>query len=121
MAEPNSTHDLIRYITWEATRLAGALTKIRLIKFLYLADVYLFGLAGRRATPYRWRFYHYGPWAIDAQQDIEGSTQVGVIEAETRPREDEIGEMTLYTARGTPPDIEPTFGLPFEIQLKDAI
>jgi len=121
MARPSPTHDLIRYITWEATQLSGALTKIRLIKFLYLADVYLFGLADRRATPYRWRFYHYGPWALDAQQDIEDSVQAGAIDAERRPREDEVGEMTLYAARGMRPDIERAFGLGFETQLRDAI
>src|SRR5713101_6162809 len=98
---PDPHHELVRYITWEATRLAGALTKIRLIKFLYLADVHLFGLVGRRATPYRWRFYHYGPWAPDAQQDIEDLAQSGVIEATTRPRDDEVGEMTLYSTAGT--------------------
>lgn len=118
---PGSHHELIRYITAEATRLAGALTKIRLIKFLYLADVYLFGLVGQRATPYRWRFYHYGPWALDAQQDIEDLAQLGVIEATTRPRDDEVGEMTLYSTAGTSPDIERVFGLQFETQLSDAI
>src|SRR5437870_357159 len=103
MPEPTPPHELIRYITSEATRLAGALTKIRLIKFLYLADVYLFGLAGQRATPYRWRFFHYGPWAVDAQEDIDASVQSGLIEATVRSREDEIGEMTLYSARGASP------------------
>jgi len=121
MARPSPTQDLIRYITWEATRLTGALTKIRLIKFLYLADVYLFTLTGRRATPYRWRFYHYGPWALDAQQDIEGSTHLGVIDAERRSRDDEVGEMTVYAARGTRPAIEDALGFTFETQLGDAI
>ena len=119
MASPH--HELVRYITWEATRLAGALTKIRLIKFLYLADVYLFGLVGQRATPYRWRFYHYGPWALDAQQDIEDLAQSGVIEATTKSRDHEVGEMTLYSTAGTSPDIERTFGLRFETRLSDAI
>lgn len=118
---PGSHDELIRYITWEATRLAGALTKIRLIKFLYLADVYLFGLVGQRATPYRWRFYHYGPWTLDAQQDIEDLAQSGAIEAKSRPRDDEIGEMTLYSTLGPAPDIEQAFGLRFETRLNDAI
>jgi hypothetical protein len=121
MATPSPSRDLIRYITWEATQLSGALTKIRLIKFLYLADVYLFGLAERRATSYRWRFYHYGPWALDAQQDIEDSAQAGAIDAERRAREDDVGEMTLYAARGPRPDLERAFGLGFETQLKDSI
>jgi hypothetical protein len=121
MPEPNPRHDLIRYITAEATRVAGALTKIRLIKFLYLADVYLFGLTGQRATPYSWRFYHYGPWALDAQQDIDALAGSGAIVTEARPRDDDVGEMTLYSARGAPPDIERQFGVRFETRLKDAI
>lgn len=118
---PYPHHDLICHITWEATRLAGALTKIRLIKFLYLADVYLFGLVGQRATPYRWRFYHYGPWALEAQRDIEDLAQSGAIEATTRPRDDEIGEMTLYSTSSLAPNIEQSFGLRFETRLNDAI
>jgi len=121
MAEPNPEHDLIRYITSEATRVGGALTRIRLIKFLYLADVYLFGLTGRRATPYRWRFYHYGPWALDAQQDIDALAATGAIAAEARARDDDVGEMTLYSARELPPNIEGEFGLRFEMQLRGAI
>src|SRR5262249_15184271 len=121
MAIPGALDELIRYITWEATRRAGALTRIRLIKFLYLADVYLFGLSGRRATPYLWRFYHYGPWALDAQAAIDHLAEVGAIDAERRVREDEVGEMTLYSATGTQPEVERVFGHAFETQLADSI
>lgn len=45
----------------------------------------------------------------------------GAIEARTQPLADQVGEMTLYSSAGIPPDIEHAFGIRFQTQLSDAI
>jgi hypothetical protein len=87
---------LIQFIVGRAGHFAGGVSRIRLIKFLYLADVHWFALREHRATPYPWRFYHYGPWTLEAQQDIERCVAAQLILPETLSRADDTGEMTIY-------------------------
>ena len=89
---------LIRFLVSCATSFNGAVSRIRLIKFLYLADVHSFRFFSRTATGYRWRFYHYGPWTLEAQQDIDDCAARNVIQPATVPRVDEVGDVTLYSA-----------------------
>jgi len=103
---PADRRDLIRLIVAYAAERKGAVSKIRLIKFLYLADVHAFQWTQQTITGYSWRFYHYGPWAQEAQVEIDESVATGIIEPIAVTREDETGEITLYRAPGalpTPP------------------
>jgi Protein of unknown function (DUF4065) len=71
---------LIHLIVAYATERRGAVSKIRLIKFLYLADVHAFQRTQQTLTGYPWRLYHYGPWAIEAQAEISDCATSGVID-----------------------------------------
>jgi uncharacterized phage-associated protein len=57
--------NLIKYFVY-ATK--GYITKMQLIKFLYLADLYAVKWTDKQLTDLDWRFYHFGPWneGIDA-------------------------------------------------------
>ena len=76
--------DLLRYITWYATQLGIKLSTNRLIKFLYLADLYQARLKdGETITGFPWRFIYYGPYCSEAWQCIEKATEKGLILKET--------------------------------------
>lgn len=74
--------ELVRLIAWQATSRHGALTAIRLVKFLYLADLYFARRnGGKTLTGWRWRFVHYGPFCGEALDAIKTATDRGVIAA----------------------------------------
>ena len=113
-----SCRALIQFIAWYASRGGVGISKIRLIKFLYLADVQSFRLSGQKATPYKWLFYHYGPWTVEAQRDIEECVMEGVIVPQAFAPEEEAGEITLYRATGPDPNLYQSFstGLEFAVR-----
>ena len=94
--EHGNPHALIHFIS----SLGGSgLSKIRLIKFVYLADVHEFQRTRRKATPYLWRFYHYGPWTLEVQQDIDACVAFELLDTTPYVREQEGDEIVLYRAR----------------------
>lgn len=57
-------NDIIAYILWLASEEGIELTPIRLVKFLYLADLYHARfMEGQTMTGWDWRFHHFGPWS----------------------------------------------------------
>ncbi|MGB3639912.1 MAG: type II toxin-antitoxin system antitoxin SocA domain-containing protein [Rivularia sp. (in: cyanobacteria)] len=50
---------LIKYFAY-ATK--GHVTKIQLIRFLYLAELYAVKWTGKQLTQLDWYYYHLGPW-----------------------------------------------------------
>lgn len=73
-------YDLIRYIVWYATQHEIALTTVRLVKFLYLADLYYARTYnGETLTKFPWAFVHYGPYCTEAMEAIEGVASTGII------------------------------------------
>jgi len=109
---------LIQFITWYASRSSGGISKIRLIKFLYLADVHSFRLRRQKVTPYNWSFYHYGPWTLEAQLDIEQCVTEGVIQPQQFAPGGDTEEITLYRASGPDPNIYQRLTAGFEFALK---
>ncbi len=74
--------DLIDFIVWYATTRGEALTPIRLVKFLYLADLYHARQAkGHTATDWPWAFVHYGPFCGQVLDAIDAAVRRGIIEA----------------------------------------
>lgn len=72
--------DLIRYIVWYATENEMALTTIRLVKFLYLADLYYARVhRGKTLTGFPWAFVYYGPYCKQSMDAIEDTAAVGII------------------------------------------
>jgi len=88
---------LIQYITWYATEQGEILTPIRLVKFLYLADLfYARTFHGETLTKWPWKFVHYGPFCGEALQAIENATKTGLIESITYESKFDEEEHFLY-------------------------
>ena len=76
--------DIIRYIVWFATENDIRLTTNRLVKFIYLADLYHARLkSGQTLTGFPWRFIYYGPYCGEAMQCIDQAVHEGLICKET--------------------------------------
>ncbi len=61
--EPRSMLEkLILYFVYQTN---GFLTKIQLVKFLYLADLYSVKWTGKQLTDLDWYYYTFGPWHED--------------------------------------------------------
>ena len=61
--EPRSMLEtLILYFVYQTK---GNITKIQLVKFLYLADLYAVKWTGKQLTDLDWYFYTFGPWHED--------------------------------------------------------
>jgi len=74
--------ELVQYITWLATEREEVLSPIRLVKFLYLADLYNARRnKGRTLTGWPWKFVHYGPFCVEALKEIDETVNRGMIEA----------------------------------------
>ncbi len=74
---------LIKYFVY-ATK--GYITKIQIIKFLYLADLYAVKWTGKQLTELNWYYYHFGPWHedIDAALDKMNGKEINIeIEGST--------------------------------------
>jgi hypothetical protein len=74
--------ELIQYTTWLATERGEVLSPIRLVKFLYLADLYHARRNdGITLTGWPWRFVHYGPFCGESLDAIRRAVDEGLIEA----------------------------------------
>jgi len=72
----------IQLITWYATERGESLTVIRLVKFLYLLDLYYArGNEGKILTNCPWKFIYYGPYCSEVMEAIDYATKEGLIEA----------------------------------------
>lgn len=71
--EPRSMLEtLILYFVYQTK---GNITKIQLVKFLYLADLYAVKWTGKQLTDLDWYYYNYSPWHEDidlALVDLNG-------------------------------------------------
>jgi hypothetical protein len=75
------TLDLIQYIVCSATEKGMKLSPIRLVKFLYLADLYWAREnEGATLTKWPWKFVHYGPFCSESLAYIEKAHHDGLIE-----------------------------------------
>lgn len=78
------TIDLIRYIVWYATENDIRLTTNRLVKFIYLADLYHARLkGGQTITGFPWRFIYYGPYCGEVMQSIDQAVHECLISKQT--------------------------------------
>ncbi len=71
---------LVRLIVEEARARGEVLSPIRVVKFLYLADVYFARYhKGQKLTGWPWRFVHYGPYCREALVAIDQAKSRGLI------------------------------------------
>lgn len=75
------TKQLIKYVVWQAGELGTAVTETRLIKYLYLIDLYHARLRnGQTLTGWPWAFVHYGPYCSEAYAAMEEAVTYGFVE-----------------------------------------
>jgi len=76
--------NLIQFIVWYATQNEISLTTVRLVKFIYLADLY-FARAheGRTLTNFPWAFVYYGPYCREALDSVKDAAFHGIINIKT--------------------------------------
>jgi uncharacterized phage-associated protein len=73
--------DLIEFITWYATENEISLTTVRLVKFVYLADVYFARKhEGDTLTHFPWAFVNYGPYCRQVMEEIDKAVSSGLID-----------------------------------------
>ena len=90
--------DLIKYIVRYATDHDIRLTTVRLVKFLYLADLYharWFG--GETFTKFPWAFVYYGPYCREAIIGIDEATLEGLIACQAYESKYASKDYAIYT------------------------
>jgi len=99
--------DLVHAIVWYASNRGEKLTTLRLVKFLYLADLYHARVSkGATLTGWPWAFVYFGPWCKEANEALEVAAKKRVVQFEERPSNyDDEKDYRLYWLEDT--DEEP--------------
>ncbi len=75
------TKQLVKYIVWLSGQFDAAVTETRLIKYLYLIDLYHARIKkGETLTGWPWAFVHFGPYCSEAYDTIEQAVELNLIE-----------------------------------------
>ncbi len=73
--------DLIQFIVWYANTQDLTLTTVRVVKFVYLADLYYARESnGQTLTGFPWAFVHYGPYCSEIMQSLDAAAKNHKIE-----------------------------------------
>jgi len=95
--------DLIRAIVWCANRRREKLTTLRLVKFVYLADLYYARYTkGKTLTGWPWAFVYFGPWCKQVNEAIDNAAKNGLIIAQEYPSKyDDAKDYRLFWVEDT--------------------
>jgi hypothetical protein len=104
----------IEWAVWYAEQYESNLTPIRIVKFLYLLDLYYARQSGGKTwTGWRWKFVHYGPFCGDALDAISAAESAGLIAGRIfSSKFDKDGKYYQYSGEDTPeevPDLLPIY------------
>lgn len=81
-----NSEDLVRLIVWYASRRGEKLTTLRLVKFLYLADLYHARVSkGTTLTGWPWAFVHFGPYCQEAKSAIDRAGKSDSFQVNEQP------------------------------------
>jgi hypothetical protein len=76
---------LVHYVVHLASERNAKLTTLRLVKFLYLADLYhARAHNGKTLTGWTWKFVYFGPYCSEASRTIDDAVRAGIIKTEQR-------------------------------------
>jgi uncharacterized phage-associated protein len=93
---------LVQLIVEEAAARGEVLSPIRVVKLLYLADVYYARYHnGQTLTGWPWRFVHYGPYCREAMAVIDQAKSRGLVAAIPYQSQYDGEEHVLYKGIGT--------------------
>lgn len=70
--------NIVTYLCFKANPLSSS----KLVKLVYLADLYHYQLFGKRLTKVPFRHYYYGAWAPDIAEAVERLCDRGVLKEE---------------------------------------
>ncbi len=92
---------LVSFIVEEASARGELLSPIRLVKFLYLADVYHARYhGGQTLTGWPWRFVFYGPYCREAMAAIDRARSQGLLTMKPYRSKYDHEEHVLYGGSG---------------------
>jgi len=98
--------DLVHTIVWYASKREEKLTTLRLVKFLYLADLYYARVSkGETLTDWPWAFVYFGPWCQEANEAINNAARSDlVITKEFPSKYDDDKDYRLFWLEDTDED-----------------
>jgi len=104
----------VEWAVWYAEQYGANLTPIRIVKFLYLLDLYYARQSGGKIlTGWRWRFIHYGPFCGEALDAISEAETAGLIAGQVfSSRFDKDGRYYRHSGEEAPeeiPDLLPQY------------
>src|SRR5262245_23564706 len=88
---------LVQLIVWLAKNRGERLSTLRLVKFLYLADLYWAREhGGRTLTGWPWAFVHFGPFCGESLDTIQQAVAAGLVSARPFQSKYTADEYQLY-------------------------
>lgn len=95
--------DLVQAIVWYASNRGEKLTTLRLVKFLYLADLYNARVSnGKTLTNWPWAFVYFGPWCKQVNEAIDNAAKNGLVFAKEYPSKyDDAKDYRLFWVEDT--------------------
>lgn len=114
--------NLIRYIICYAADRDTKLTSLRLVKFIYLADLfYARHFGGKTLTELPWAFVHYGPYCSESMQHIDFAVSKGLIRREGYEGKHSKDFFLYFCPDGGTEELETLFPLAVTSGLKKVI
>jgi hypothetical protein len=114
--------ELVQYIVCYATEKGIKLSPIRLVKFLYLADLYWAREnEGATLTQWPWKFVHYGPFCKESLVAIEKAFQSEMIQRTAYESKYVDEDYFLYWCKENKIDIEQKLPIYLTSPLHEAI
>jgi len=106
--------DLVHTIVWCASKREEKLTTLRLVKFLYLADLYHARVSkGDTLTGWPWAFVYFGPWCKQVNEAIDNAAKNGLILTQEYPSKyDDAKDYHLFWVEDTEEEPKIIDGLP---------
>lgn len=114
---------LIQFIVCQATEFGASLSPIRVVKFLYLADLYhARENKGETLTGWPWKFVYFGPYCTESFLALKRAVDDGLIEAKPFESKYDDKDRFLYSCHSEErADFENYLSLYVWSSLKDAI
>ena len=94
---------LVAFIVAKAAEYGLVLTTLRVIKFVYLADVYSYQVDRRPLTDWKWKFHHFGPYTTEYFDAVSLAEGHGLIRLENKQSKYSEDDYQLYRPGGEDP------------------
>jgi hypothetical protein len=114
---------LIQFIVCQATEFGASLSPIRVVKFLYLADLYhARENKGETLTGWPWKFVYFGPYCGESIVALNEAVNNGLIDAKSFESKYDEKDRFLYSCRSEMGfEVEKQLSIYIWSSLKDAI